>query len=266
MLKWPSTRDFHGRTATGSSLMRSSPRPTAQASAPPPYRCCRVCHETGAVRSAPTRHTTRAGSLRACSELNVTPHVTQNLARRGGSAIDARTTGHIDSRARSSTRDRSSPCASSQLNEKGIEDLIAGQESGSCESARGFFWRANCLRLLPPLRRTERRHNNALDGSRTAHGTVAALPEVLHAYASNPIERLRQGVAADGLRQPGGGGANSIQPSSRLHRCRFAGRRSVRISFILNLSRCSVLTREESHQPSGIVLRLQQLTHVRGAC
>jgi transposase len=28
-------------------------------------------------------------------ELNVTPHVTQNLARRGGSAIDARTTGHL---------------------------------------------------------------------------------------------------------------------------------------------------------------------------
>jgi hypothetical protein len=27
--------------------------------------------------------------------LNVTPHVTQNLARRGGSAIDARTTGHL---------------------------------------------------------------------------------------------------------------------------------------------------------------------------
>jgi transposase len=28
-------------------------------------------------------------------EINVTPHVTQNLARRGGSAIDARTTGHL---------------------------------------------------------------------------------------------------------------------------------------------------------------------------
>ncbi|HVZ34529.1 MAG TPA: IS5 family transposase [Polyangiaceae bacterium] len=35
------------------------------------------------------------GFVASLRELNVTPHVTQNLARRGGSAIDARTTGHL---------------------------------------------------------------------------------------------------------------------------------------------------------------------------
>jgi transposase len=35
------------------------------------------------------------GFVAGLRELNVTPHVTQNLARRGGSAIDARTTGHL---------------------------------------------------------------------------------------------------------------------------------------------------------------------------
>jgi transposase len=35
------------------------------------------------------------GFVASLRELNVTPHVTQNLTRRGGSAIDARTTGHL---------------------------------------------------------------------------------------------------------------------------------------------------------------------------
>lgn len=35
------------------------------------------------------------GFVASVRELNVTPHVTQNLSRRGGSAIDARTTGHL---------------------------------------------------------------------------------------------------------------------------------------------------------------------------
>jgi transposase len=35
------------------------------------------------------------GVVKGLRELNVTPHVTQNLNRRGGSAIDARTTGHL---------------------------------------------------------------------------------------------------------------------------------------------------------------------------
>ena len=34
------------------------------------------------------------GFVRACRDLQVTPHVAQNLGRRGGSAIDARTTRH----------------------------------------------------------------------------------------------------------------------------------------------------------------------------
>ena len=34
------------------------------------------------------------GFVKACRELNVTPHVAQNTARNGGSAIDARTTRH----------------------------------------------------------------------------------------------------------------------------------------------------------------------------
>ena len=40
-------------------------------------------------------------------ELNTTPHVTQNLARPGGSAIDGRTTRH-EGYAMSSARDRAS--------------------------------------------------------------------------------------------------------------------------------------------------------------
>lgn len=35
------------------------------------------------------------GFVRACRELNVTPHVAQNLNRNGGSAIDGRTTRHV---------------------------------------------------------------------------------------------------------------------------------------------------------------------------
>lgn len=35
------------------------------------------------------------GFVRACRELNVTPHVAQNTNRNGGSAIDGRTTRHI---------------------------------------------------------------------------------------------------------------------------------------------------------------------------
>ena len=35
------------------------------------------------------------GFVRACREINVTPHVAQNLTRIGGSAIDGRTTRHI---------------------------------------------------------------------------------------------------------------------------------------------------------------------------
>ena len=43
---------------------------------------------------APTRRTTRAISSDLMRELGTTPHVTQNLTRAGGSAIDGRTTRH----------------------------------------------------------------------------------------------------------------------------------------------------------------------------
>lgn len=33
--------------------------------------------------------------VQACRDINVTPHVAQNTARRGGSAIDGRTTRHV---------------------------------------------------------------------------------------------------------------------------------------------------------------------------
>lgn len=35
------------------------------------------------------------GFVKACRDINVTPHVAQNTARNGGSAIDGRTTRHI---------------------------------------------------------------------------------------------------------------------------------------------------------------------------
>ena len=35
------------------------------------------------------------GFVRACREIDVTPHVAQNVTRRGGSAIDGRTTRHV---------------------------------------------------------------------------------------------------------------------------------------------------------------------------
>jgi IS5 family transposase len=35
------------------------------------------------------------GLVKACREINVTPHIAQNLNRNGGSAIDGRTTRHV---------------------------------------------------------------------------------------------------------------------------------------------------------------------------
>ena len=43
--------------------------------------------------TAGSRHTTRR-FVAECQDLKITPHVAQNLERRGGSAIDARTTQH----------------------------------------------------------------------------------------------------------------------------------------------------------------------------
>src|ERR1700687_980017 len=54
-----------------------------------------ACLATGASRWAATRATTPATlGPAACRALTVTPHVAQNQARRGGSALGARTVRH----------------------------------------------------------------------------------------------------------------------------------------------------------------------------
>ena len=53
----------------------------------------RACPAVAASRWAATRATNR-DFVGSCRALNVTPHVAQNLARPGGSALDARTVRH----------------------------------------------------------------------------------------------------------------------------------------------------------------------------
>ena len=63
-----------------SSTCRPAPR-TARPSATSPRRCWPTSYDTKSF-------------VKACREINVTPHVAQNLNRNGGSAIDGRTTRH----------------------------------------------------------------------------------------------------------------------------------------------------------------------------
>ena len=48
--------------------------------------------------------------VRECRNLRVTPHVAQNLGRRGGSAIDGRTTQHVSYRISQKKRKRIEEC------------------------------------------------------------------------------------------------------------------------------------------------------------
>jgi IS5 family transposase len=48
--------------------------------------------------------------VRECRNLQVTPHVAQNLGRRGGSAIDRRTTWHVGYRISQKKRERIEEC------------------------------------------------------------------------------------------------------------------------------------------------------------
>jgi IS5 family transposase len=48
--------------------------------------------------------------VRECRNMSVTPHVAQNLARRGGSAIDGRTTQHAGYRISQKKRKRIEEC------------------------------------------------------------------------------------------------------------------------------------------------------------
>ena len=48
--------------------------------------------------------------MRECRNLQMTPHVAQNLGRRGGSAIDRRTTRHVGYRISQKKRKRIEEC------------------------------------------------------------------------------------------------------------------------------------------------------------
>jgi hypothetical protein len=48
--------------------------------------------------------------VKQCRDMNVTPHVAQNLGRRGGSAIDARTTRHAGYKISQKKRKRIEEC------------------------------------------------------------------------------------------------------------------------------------------------------------
>ena len=50
------------------------------------------------------------GFVKACREINVTPHVAQNTHRNGGSAIDARTTRHVGYEVSQRKRKRIEQC------------------------------------------------------------------------------------------------------------------------------------------------------------
>jgi len=50
------------------------------------------------------------GFVRACHEIDVTPHVAQNVTRRGGSAIDGRTTRHVGYANSQRKRKRTEQC------------------------------------------------------------------------------------------------------------------------------------------------------------
>lgn len=50
------------------------------------------------------------GSIKACRDIHVTPHVAQNTKRTGGSAIDARTTRHVGYEVRQRKRKRIEQC------------------------------------------------------------------------------------------------------------------------------------------------------------
>ena len=52
------------------------------------------------------------GFVKACREINVTPHVAQNINRTGGSAIDGRTTRHVGYEVSPSARESASSSAS----------------------------------------------------------------------------------------------------------------------------------------------------------
>src|SRR5580704_12630973 len=56
------------------------------------WKCCRAFREAGHATVGGDKGFDTADFVRECRNIWVTPHVAQNLARRGGSAIDSRTT------------------------------------------------------------------------------------------------------------------------------------------------------------------------------
>ncbi len=69
-------------------------KPRAPPSAMQRWPCCRRFREPGGVTVGGDKGFDTAEFVRECRNMRVTPHVAQNLGRRGGSAIDGRTTRH----------------------------------------------------------------------------------------------------------------------------------------------------------------------------
>ena len=65
---------------------------------------------TGRLTVAGDKGFDTAEFVRECRNMRVTPHVAQNLGRRGGRAIDSRTTRHVGYRIRQKKRKRIEEC------------------------------------------------------------------------------------------------------------------------------------------------------------